>query len=62
MERTTFVATVKGGIGETLDRVLRAVTVQSIALSCVMRLMILIMLTAMVDTNRKEMLKLPYKR
>ena len=58
MERTTFVATVKGGIGETLERVLRAVVVQSIALSHMMHLMVLITLTVtwVIERNAGELL------
>lgn len=47
MERTTFIAAVKGGTGETSERVLKAVTVQSSALSRAIRLIILTTLTAM---------------
>ena len=51
IERTTFVAAVKGGMGETLETVLRAVTVQSNALSRVICLIILMTLTAMEDSD-----------
>ena len=51
IERTKFVAAVKGGMGETSETVLRAVTVQSNALSRVMCLIILMTLTAMGDSD-----------
>jgi hypothetical protein len=58
MEMTTFVATVKGGIGETLEMVLRVMVVQSIALSYIMHLMVLITLTVtgVIERNAGELL------
>jgi hypothetical protein len=51
IERTTFAAAVKGGMGETSETVLTAAIVQSNALSRVTWLMFLVTLTAMEDTE-----------
>jgi hypothetical protein len=64
MERTTFVATVKGGIGETLERVLRVAVAQSIALSHMMHLMVLVTLShgGRIERNAGELLQQVIRR